>query len=386
MIAGRVPAPAFVIAFLVGACVTGPTPSGPPVGSPIASSTSDVIATTDPAEGWQLASLPDPNTAVMFSDVAAGPDGFLVAGGGGPVGNTAIVLNSEDGQTWSSEAISGSFAAPFGLNAVGARVFAVGGGETNRCAHPAALTTWAREVSGRWQEAPFDDVFCAGLGNATLFAFDRHVVLAGAGTGDQSFYMTSEDGLRWADAGPNPFGDIYPHSFLAWDKDLWIFGSAPNGAPVVVHRSAGKPFDLPARLPGFGVDGSIIAAVWLDNGPVVVASIGGVAGVLRPDGSGSWVGVPGVGLPPDQVARIAVVDGHLVALGGTDDGLPELWASTDGAQWMSVVLPEQALTGSAFSGVAVIGGTAVLVGQRDALNGTGAVGAIWTGPASLLAP
>jgi hypothetical protein len=381
MIAGRVPASAFVIASLVVACTTNPAPSPTPVGSP----TPGVVATIDPAEGWQLASLPDPNTAVMFSDVVAGPDGFLVAGGGGPVGNSAIVLNSQDGQSWTSESISGSFAAPFGLVTVGERVFAAGGGETNRCAHPAALTTWARDISGGWQEAPFDDVFCAGLGNVTMFEFDSHVILAGAGTGDQPFYMTSEDGLRWTDSGPNPFGDIYPRAFLAFDKDLWIFGSAPAGVPVVVHRAAGKQFGPPVAIAGLAADSELKAALWLD-GPVVVASAGRAAGILRPDGSGSWVGVPAVGLPPDQVAGIHVVDGHLVALGGTDDGLPEAWTSTDGAKWRSVVLPEQALTGSAFTGVAVIGGTAVLVGQRDALNGTGAVGAIWTGPASLLAP
>jgi hypothetical protein len=384
MITGRVPAKAFAIAILVGGCVTGPAPSAP-IGSPIASSTSGAPATIDPAQGWQLASLPDANTAVMFNDVVAGPDGFLVAGGGGPIGNSAIVLSSHDGQSWSNEAISGSFAAPSGLVVVGASVFAVGGGETNRCAHPAALTAWARDLSGDWHEAPFDDVFCAGLGNTTMFEFDRHVVLAGAGTGDQPFYMTSEDGLRWADTGPNPFGDIYPHAILAWDKDLWIFGSAPNGAPVVVHRIAGKPFEPPAAIPGLGPDASIIAAVWLDA-PVLVASVGGASGIMRTDATGNWVGVPAVGLPRDQVARIEVVDGHLVALGGTENGLPEAWTSADGAQWRPVVLPDQALTGSAFTSVAVIGGTAVLVGQMEAPNGAGAIGAIWTGPASLLAP
>jgi hypothetical protein len=385
MIARRVPQTALVIAILAGACVTGPTPSATPVGSPVAPFTSGTLTTIDPAEGWQLARMPDTNTAVMFNDVVVSPEGFLVAGGGGPIGNTAIVLNSEDGQTWSSEAISGAFAAPSGLLAVGARVFGYGGGQTNRCAHPAALTAWARDISGGWQEAPFDEVFCAGLANVTLFEFDRHVVLAGAGTGDQPFYMTSEDGLRWTDAGPNPFGDIYPHSFLAWDKDLWIFGSAPNGAPVVVHRSAGKPFELPAAIPDLGTDGSIISAVWLD-GLVVVATNGRATGIMRPGAAGNWVGVPAVGLPPDQVAMVAVVDGHLVALGVTENGLPEAWTSADGAQWRPVVLPEQALTGSALTGVAVIGGTAVLVGQVEAPNGAGAIGAIWTGPTSLLAP
>lgn len=385
MIAAWRSAAALGVTFLVGACVTFPAPRDSPAGSPVAFPTPSVLGTIDPAEGWQLASLPDPNTAVMFNDIVAGPDGFLVAGGGGPIGNTAIILNSQDGQSWSSQAISSTFAAPSGLLVVGARVFAVGGGQTNRCAHPAALTSWARDLSGDWQEAPFDDVFCAGLGNTTMFEFDRHVVLAGAGTGDQPFYMTSEDGLRWTDAGPNPFGDIYPHSVLASDKDLWIFGSGPNGAPVVVHRSAGKPFEPPAAIPDLGTDGSIISAVWLD-GPVVVATNGRASGIMRPGAAGDWVGVPAVGLPPDQVAMVAVVDGHLVALGGTENGLPEAWTSADGAQWRPVVLPDQALTGSAFTSVAVISGTAVLVGQMEAPNGAGAIGAIWTGPASLLAP
>jgi hypothetical protein len=381
---------ACAIAILLGACATAPTPSAPPatnpapVGPSVATSSPNVAASSDPAAGWQMASLPE-NVAATFSDVELGPEGFLVAGGGGPIGQTPVILNSLDWQSWSSEPINGSFAAPSGLLTLGARGFAVGGGETSRCAHPSALTTWARDFAGSWHEAPFDHVFCAGPGNVTMFEFDRHVVLAGAGVGDQPFYLTSEDGLRWTDAGPNPFGDIYPHSILAWDKDLWIFGSAPNGAPVVVHRSAGRPFEPPVAIPGLGTNASIIAAVWLDNGPVVVATTGAVAGVLRPDGAGSWAGVPAARLPADQVTGIEVVDGHLVALGSTEAGVPQAWTSADGSEWKPVALPEEAGPGTTLNDVEALG-RAVLVGQMEAPNGNGAIGAIWTGPASLLAP
>jgi hypothetical protein len=400
----RRPTAILAIAMLVGGCVVGPTPTGSPPPAPVgsaptpSSSPSLAIAASDSASpspaatpeltgDWQLASLPDPDApAGIFTDVVPGPDGFLVAGGGGPVGANPIVLNSFDGQVWSREAITGTFAAPFALLTVGARVFAVGGGQTNRCAHPAALTTWARDISGGWREAPFDNVFCNGPGNSALFEFDRHVVLAGAGVGDQSFYLTSEDGLLWTDTGPNPFGDVYPQSLLAFDQDLWIFGSLPDGTPVVIHRTAGKPFEKPVALPGLGSDASIRAAVWLDGGPLVVVSEGPAIGILRLDGAGSWTSTPASGLPGDQVAGIYLVDGHLVALGGTEAGDPEAWASVDGIDWKPVPLPMDAQHETGLTGVAVLGGTAVLIGQVNAPGGVGAIGAIWTGPARLLAP
>jgi hypothetical protein len=393
MTGGRRRAAVLTIAVLASGCVTvaPPRPSAPPVSLPSVSSPAgdsvppSIAATPDPTGEWRLADLTGLDIAGTFSDVVPGPDGFLVAGGGGPVGADPIVLNSLDGQTWSSEAIKGSFAAPSGLVTVGARVFAVGGGQTSKCAHPAALTTWARDVTGAWREAPFDNVFCNGPGNSSLFEFDRHVVLAGAGVGDQSFYLTSEDGLHWSDAGPNPFGDVYPQSVLAFDQDLWIFGSAPDGTPVVVHRSAGKPFERPAALPGLGPDVSIRAAVWLGDKPVVVTSAGQAIGILRPDGAGSWAGVPAVGLPADQVSVIRAVDGHLVALGGSEIGEPEAWTSADGSDWTAVRLPEEAKAGTTLTGIAVAG-RAILVGQLALPDGASAIGAIWMGPASILAP
>jgi hypothetical protein len=394
MIGGRRRAAVLAVALLATGCVTAtpPIPSAPRVSPPSASSPAgesvipSIAATPAPTGEWRLADLAGLDVAATFSDVVPGPDGFLVAGGGGPVGVSPIVLHSIDGQTWSSEAIKGSFGAPWGLVTVGPRVFAVGGGQTSKCAHPAALTTWARDDAGMWREAPFDNVFCNGPGNSSLFEFDRHVVLAGAGVGDQPFYLTSEDGLHWTDAGPNPFGDLYPQAILAFEQDLWIFGSAPDGVPVVVHRTAGQPFERPAAIPGLGSDASIRAAVWLGDGPVVVASAGQVIGILRPDSAGSWAGVPAVGLPADQVSAIRVVDGHLVALGGNETGMPEAWTSTDGSDWSPLSLPGEAQSGTTFSGVAVIGGSAVLVGQIEATNGPGAIGAIWSGPAALLAP
>jgi hypothetical protein len=404
MIDARRPTAILAIAMLVGGCVVGPAPTGspppapgrsaPPPSSSVApaipasdSASPSAAATPELTGEWQLASLPDPDApAVIFTDVVPGPDGFLVAGGGGPVGADPIVLNSFDGQDWSREAITGTFASPSGLRTVGARVFAFGVGQTNRCAHPVALTTWARDFGGSWREAPFADPFCNGSTNSNLFEFDRHVVLAGAGAGDQAYYLTSEDGLHWTDAGPNPFGDVYPEAILDFDQDLWVFGSEPDGTPVVVHRTAGKPFEKPAALPGLGSDASIRAAVWLGGGPVVVASAGPAIGILRPDGAGSWTSTPASGLPGDQVAGIHVVDGHLVALGGTEAGDPEAWASVDGTDWKPVPLPAEAQQGTGLTGVAVLGSTAVLIGQVNAPGGVGAIGAIWTGPARLLAP
>jgi hypothetical protein len=386
-------AAALVIALLAVGCVTAPPPSPPPASSPrttapaspsVASSTPSA-APDDPAGGWQFARLVDPEAAGAFSDVVAGPDGFLVAGGGGPIGQTAVALSSIDGQMWSREAINGSFAAPSSLLTVGALVFAVGGGESARCAHPASLATWARDAAGAWHEAPFDQQFCAGPGNATLLEFDGQLVLLGAGVGDVPFYLTSQDGLRWAAAGRDPFGNVYPQAALAHGLDLWVFGSAPDGHPVVIHRLAGQPFAPPVVIPGLAADVSVIGAVWLDDGLLAFVSAGGAAGILRPDGD-AWVVASAEGLPADHVARIEVVGGHLVALGGTEAGIPEAWTSLDGSVWRPITLPADAGPGTTLRGIAVVSGTVALVGQVEAPDGTGAVGAIWTGPAGLIAP
>jgi hypothetical protein len=378
-----------VIALLVAGCVSAPPPSPPrtttPAGSPSVESSAPSPAPDDPAAGWQLARLDDPDAAAAFSDVIAGPDGFLVAGGGGPIGKTAVALSSADGQTWSREAIDGSFAAPSSLLTVGALVFAVGGGESARCAHPAALATWARDAAGAWHEAPFDQQFCVGPGNATLLEFDNHVALLGAGVGDVPFFLTSADGLQWVAAGRDPFGEVYPHAVVAHGPDLWLFGTALDGQPVVVHRSPGGPFEAMVAIPGLGADASILAAVWFGDGPLAVVAADGAAGILVRDGD-AWIISSADGLAADQVSRIEVVDDHLVALGSTEEGIPRAWASADGSVWTPVPLPDEARPGTTLSAIAVIDGTAVLVGQVQSVDGTGAVGAIWTGPASLLAP
>jgi hypothetical protein len=380
-----------VVAVLAAGCAIAPSPSGPPSEAPHASPSIGSPAPGDtlsgePPDGWQRVRLDDAIGAATFSDIVAGPNGFLAAGGGGPIGKTAIILQTIDGRDWSREAIDGSFAAPSALLTVGARVFAVGGNQTDRCAHPAALATWAREAAGTWQEAPFDPVLCAGPGNATLLEFDSHVVLLGAGAGDVPFYLTSVDGLRWAAAGRDPFGDVYPHAVVAHGPDLWLFGTAPDGQPVVVHRSAGGPFEAMGAVPGLGADASILDAVWFDDGPLAIVAAHGAAGLLERDGVGPWIISSAEGLPADHVSRIDVIGDHLIALGGTEQAVPEAWTSADGSVWTPVTLPHAGREGTVINSVAVIGGTAVLVGQVPSPDGTGAIGAIWTGPADLLAP
>jgi hypothetical protein len=66
-----------------------------------------------------------------------------------------------------------------------------------------------------------------------------------------------------------------------------------------------------------------------------------------------------------------------------------MWASADGASWHPLALPAEATasgSSATLTGVAVADGHAYLVGQVKAPTGAGAIGALWTGPASLLAP
>jgi hypothetical protein len=86
------------------------------------------------------------------------------------------------------------------------------------------------------------------------------------------------------------------------------------------------------------------------------------------------------------VQSVQVVDDHLIAAGATDDGQPLAWTSADGSSWRLVELPREVAGGATVGGMAVANGTAVLVGQVTSSDGSTSVGAIWTGPASLLAP
>jgi hypothetical protein len=321
----------------------------------------------------------------QLSDVIATSSGFIATGVSGQAGEKPVALSSPDGVNWTAEAIPGKFGWPTGLIAWGDRVVAVGSGEPVGCGHPSALDTWVRTADATWTEAPWDERFCVGAGPSTLLIHRDHPFLIGAGSGDVSYVMTSDDGLRWV-IHEQAFGNVYPHSAVSDGSTLWVFGSSPDGRPVVLKSADGQTFEPPVAIAGLGADASVQDALMLGDQIVVVMSVGAEVGILRPDGSGGWQAEPARGLRGDQIARIVVAGDRLVSLGNDENGMPLAFTSADGTDWSPLPLPAEAGEGMAFSGIVVANGMAVLLGQATAPNGNSAGGAIWVGSPALLEP
>jgi hypothetical protein len=372
---------------LLVACSPTPSPTAPPSGVPglpsVSPSGSPIAI--DPAAGWHLVSLAGVAAPTQLSDVIATSSGFIVTGVSGQAGEKPVALSSPDGVNWTAEAIPGKFGWPTGLIAWGDRVVAVGSGEPVSCGHPSALDTWVRTADATWTEAPWDERFCVGAGPSTLLIHRDHPFLIGAGSGDVSYVMTSDDGLRWV-IHEQAFGNVYPRAAVSDGSTLWVFGSGPDGRPVVFKSADGQTFEPPAAIAGLGPDASVQDALMLGDQIVVVMSVGAEVGILRPDGSGGWQAEPARGLRGDQIARIVVAGDRLVSLGNDENGMPLAFTSADGTDWSPLPLPAEAGEGMAFSGIVVANGMAVLLGQATAPNGNSAGGAIWVGSSALLEP
>jgi hypothetical protein len=321
----------------------------------------------------------------MFADVVSSPAGFLVVGAAGPAGQQPVVLRSADGQAWASEAIDSGFASPASLVSWGDRAVAMGGGETDRCAHPSALDTWSRAADGTWTEAPFDQDFCVGAATTTLLIHDDHPFLIGAGSGDISYVMTSDDGRHWT-LRQQPFNGVYPVAAATDGSTIWVFGYRGDGRAATLSSPDGNSFGAAAPLPILGPETAVLDAVSFRGKLVVVTTSGPNVGILRPEAGGGWQVEPAAGIPGDQVGGIVVVGDRLVAIGGDENGTPLAWSSADGTSWSPVRLPAEAGTGATITGIAESNGVAVLVGQALAPDGNSAVGAIWVGSSTLLEP
>jgi hypothetical protein len=343
-------------------------------------------APTAPTAEWRLVALDGVPAATMFADVITNPAGFLVAGAAGPAGRQPVILRSVDGRAWTSEAIDSDFASPAALVSWGDRAVAMGGGESNRCAHPAALDTWSREADGTWAEAPFDPDFCLGAATTTLLIHDDRPFLVGAGSGDISYVMSSHDGLRW-DVREQPFGGVFPVAAATDGSGVWVFGYTPDGRPAGLRSADGISFDAPSAIPVIGPEAAIQSAVAPGGKLVLVMTSGPDVGILRPDVvGGGWHAEPATGIRGDQIGRILVVGDRLVALGADENSVPLAWSSADGTDWSPIRLPAEAGAGAALTGIAVRDDVAVLVGQAIAPDGGSAMGAIWVGSSALLAP
>ena len=168
--------------------------------------------------------------------------------------------------------------------------------------------------------------------------------------------------------------------------------SVRPGRPGRHGARTARSWEKPVPLPGLA-EGSIIGNPVVLDGEIAVfvGDPSGAIGVLRPDGSGGWKSEQTSGLTRDTLARIVAVGDGLVALGGDQSGA-KAWTSADGVTWRPLELPAEVTASgpdAALNGAAVLNGRAYLVGQMARTDGGtsgGAIGALWSGPASLLTP
>lgn len=296
-----------------------------------------------------------------------------------------MAWHSTDGRTWEAETITGRLTSPSSLVRWGDRVIALGGGQSARCAHPGELDVWVRASDGAWSEAPFDPLFCAG-GNPSLVILDDRPWLVGDGSGDVPILMDSPDGLGWADHSDG-IGDDFLWDVAVDRSGLWVVArSLATDDWLLLHSRDGTTWTTERLRPAGTRIMDVIAATVVDDRLVLLASTdAGIVRLARAD-AGSWDVRPVTGLPGPDLASVAVVGGGLVTIVARDDGSNDLWASSDGIAWRPVIRPAEAGPGSTVLDVAVHDGLAVLVAQVEAPGGAGAIGAIWTAPATILAP
>jgi hypothetical protein len=208
--------------------------------------------------------------------------------------------------------------------------------------------------------------------------------LIGSGVADVPFALGSDDGLAWTDHGDR-LGDVFVQTALSAAGDLWVVARDLAGSPLILRSRDGLAFARKPLVAGAAGRVEVIASVVIRDRITLLVTDGGATGLLTADGRGAWTEATTTGLPVRDLRSVQVVDGFLVALGATDSRPQEAWSSADGVAWRPIALPGATEPGGLVSGIAAADGTAVLVGQVEAPDGSVVVGAIWTGPEALLA-
>jgi hypothetical protein len=322
--------------------------------------------------------VPDPGGT--FADIASTPTGVVIVGPAGQAAELARAWSSPDGLAWAVDQLPSDGRTPSLAIPWKDQVVAIGGGVSNRCAHPVALDSWLRTSDGVWQEAPWAELFCAG-GSPSAAAASDHVVVAGSGTGDVPFLLFSDDALRWTDIPLAP--DVgFPRSVASLgDTDVLMGTSLDGGVWASVSRG-GVTWSTPTPMGGPAAD---VLAVLSMNGTFVaiLRTAAGVVGAYESADGVSWTSAQAVGIDGQQVGRIVAVDGGLVALGADESG-PRLWASADGTNWRALDVPVDAGVTGSLQGITVSRGRVIVVGQAS--SETESIGAAWMAPVSLIAP
>lgn len=276
-------------------------PGTPDVTQPVAEPSTPPTATTPPdaepqvaAPGeWMRVSLESLGFPSGFSDVAAGPNGFVAVGLSG-------AGTSEDGMVW---------------HLVSADVFAIN----------------------------------ALVGDGTLMAFDR------SGTGPAVWNST--DGTAWTRTmlDDAEFGEFDEVNAAAHSEFGYVaVGAAHSDGTVAVWTSADGTDWTKVNLDGLSLRGEMLNVTFGDNGYVAVGRSPSSTGVwTSPDGT-VWTnvselsGATNAGLGQTAFYGVTFGNGRFIAVGveGSDDSSPDdsnpfdwhaaVWTSTDGTTWERV--------------------------------------------------
>ena len=383
---GPTPLPTGSAALPTGSSTAAPT--GSPAAPTAAASTGATASPSVATDAWRLVQLPDAGDVGSIADVTTLPGLVVVAAAAGASGEHGIAWTTLDrGATWVSEPLPQAGRSMGRLVRWGERVLLISEADGD-CAHPAVVRVQVRAAGGGWTVAPSDPLFCAG-GLPQGAASGKRAVIVGTGAGDVPYAWSSDDGFHWIDHS-RPFADRLPQGVAVDGSGFVAFGTAPLPASAWVARSAdGTAWDAPQPLPG-------LAGATIVGNPVVLhgelailaGDPNGAIGLLQPDGGGAWRSQLTDGLARATLSRVVAVDGGLVAIGGDDRG-PAAWFSPDGVRWRPLALPPGAMasgSGATLTGLAVADGRVYLTGQIVAATGGPAIGALWTGPATLLQP
>ncbi len=363
------------MALLLAAC-SSPAPSPSLTAAP----TEGSVAPVDPVGEWTRI---DPSGfAGFFIDVATTPSGLVIAGWGGEAGEIPLSWDSPDGVTWQVDQLPGDGRVPGLLVPWGDRVVAVGLGQSNLCAHPAAIDTWLRGADGAWEEAPWDPIFCAG-GTPSAAAAQDHILVAGIGTGDVPYLWVSKDGLRWTDI-PLPRELGAPRAVASNGGPDVLMGRRLDGGIWVSISPNGTTWSIPAAFAA-PPEADVMAVLPLEGGFVAMVRDGsGAVGAYRSDDGVTWEAAEATGLDANRVVRIVAVEGALVALGGDELGRPAMWVSADGTSWRAAAVPDDwGRTGRCAGSRSGRVGSYV-VGQAEV--DLEAIAGAWAGPAGMITP
>ncbi|HJP87727.1 MAG TPA: hypothetical protein VJ850_01675 [Candidatus Limnocylindrales bacterium] len=328
---------------MLGACQSIETPSASPVDLAAATPTAFPDQSAAPLQlDWAAVELPQVAHNTRLNGVLATVDGFVVFGN---MDRQPIVWTSADAAAWAVVPLPKWDATPVRGAANAEAAVLLGGGSTDRCAHPDGEFLW-RRVNGHadWVAVPFNQrLFCAGGGSDIASGVDAFAV-AGTGAGEQPFAWWSPDGMSWQDAGIG----------LTFDAPPWLLAPAIDGFLEVGRGSVTDvrllggggwgPVAAPAVAPAFngenpGMEPAVLLATKAGTLAVFQSDDAARTSAWLRDGSGTWREVSLTGIRPGSLPSGAVIDG-LPFLVGFDGVRAHLYVTPVYEGWFEFEVPQ----------------------------------------------